>query len=281
VQFGVEADHQEPGADEPDAGYAQPVAAARTGAVSHLSAPQAHAPGPERRRRLNAITPARTPIPTRPIPAASNGPPIVVDVAPSPVPGAPEGVAGALDGVAGALDGVAGGLDGVAGALDGVAEALAVASTTSVAVPEFPFEQSMDGLYVPGVMFFGRPTVVAKPPASVDACIGICSGSPSVAPNKVADVAEEPQVTLNVTRAPGGAVDGVTSIGGTDAKAGAAVSTTAPASVNAAPAQQMRRNGLPSPIGQGFPCRFRPAITSRPTWAALIRVTYRIHTLTR
>lgn len=246
MQLSVEADHQEPGADEPDAGYAQPVAAARTGTVSHLSAPQAHPPGPERRRRPNAIAPASTPIPTRPTPAAANGPPIVVDVAPSPVPGTPEGVAGGLEGAAG-------GLEGVTGGLEGVAEGVAAGWTTSVAVPELPFEQSMDGLYVPGAMFFGRSTVVLKPPASVDACIGICADSPSVAPNKVADVAEEPQVTLNVTLAPGVAVDGVTSIGGTDANAGAAVSTTAPASVSAAPAQQMRRNGLPSRSGRVFP----------------------------
>jgi hypothetical protein len=85
-------------------------------------------------------------------------------------------------------------------------------------------------------MLDGRSTVVANSPAWVDGCIGICWGSPSVVPNSVADVADDPQLTVNVTLAPGVAVDGVTPITGPDANAGAAVSTTVPASVSAAPA---------------------------------------------
>lgn len=85
-------------------------------------------------------------------------------------------------------------------------------------------------------MLVGRSTVVANSPARVDGCIGICWGNPSVVPNSVADVADDPQVTVNVTLAPGAAVDGITPITGPDANAGAAVSTTAPASVSATPA---------------------------------------------
>jgi hypothetical protein len=85
-------------------------------------------------------------------------------------------------------------------------------------------------------MLVGRCTVVANSPAWVDGCIGICSDNPSVVPNSVADEADDPQVTVNVTLAPGVAVDGVTPVAGPDANAGAAVSTTAPATVTAAPA---------------------------------------------
>ena len=85
-------------------------------------------------------------------------------------------------------------------------------------------------------MLLGRSTVVANSPACVDGCIGICADNPIVVPNNVADVAEDPQFTVNVTLAPGVAVDGVTPITGPDANAGAAVRTTAPASVSAAPA---------------------------------------------
>jgi hypothetical protein len=84
-------------------------------------------------------------------------------------------------------------------------------------------------------MLVGRSTVAAKSPAWADGCIGICWDNPIVVPNSVADVADEPQATVNVTLVPGVAVDGVTAITGPDANAGAAVSTTAPVSVSAAP----------------------------------------------
>ena len=119
--------------------------------------------------------------------------------------------------------------------MDGEAVGEDVEATTNVAVPEMPLEQSIDGWYVPWVMLVGRSTVVANSPAWVEGCIGICWDNPIVVPNSVADVADDPQVTMNVTLAPGVAVDGVTPITGPDANAGAAVSTTAPVSVSAAP----------------------------------------------
>jgi hypothetical protein len=84
-------------------------------------------------------------------------------------------------------------------------------------------------------MLVGRSTVVAKSPAWVEGCIGICADNPMVVPNSVAEVADDPQAAVNVTLAPGVAVDGVTPITGPEANAGAAVSTTAPATVSAAP----------------------------------------------
>jgi len=85
-------------------------------------------------------------------------------------------------------------------------------------------------------MLVGRSTVVAKSPAWAEGCIGICADNPIVVPNSVADVAVDPQATVNVTLDPGVAVDGVTPITGPDANAGAAASITAPATVSATPA---------------------------------------------
>src|SRR5229473_1549270 len=73
-------------------------------------------------------------------------------------------------------------------------------------------------------------------------------GSWTVVPNNVAVVAPEPQVIANVTRAPGAAVDGVTSTTGPCAKAGcvkagtaAAARVAAPASISVVAAERMKR----------------------------------------
>lgn len=74
----------------------------------------------------------------------------MVDVAPSPVTGAPEGVPiGVADGEGGEADGEEGWADGEEGWADGEegeADGEEGWATTSVAVPELPLEQSMDGL---------------------------------------------------------------------------------------------------------------------------------------
>jgi len=101
---------------------------------------------------------------------------------------------------------------------------------------------------MPGLMLAGSSTVVTNSPACVDLSIGICSESPSVVPNSVAEVAPDPQVIAKVTPVPGAATDGVTSMTGSAAKAaavraGAAVAArvAAAASVSVSTAERTKR----------------------------------------
>jgi hypothetical protein len=91
------------------------------------------------------------------MPAAVSGPPVAVDVTPSPVTGVPAGMTGP-------------------------------ACTVSVPVPEGPFAQSIEGAYLPAAMLPGSRTVTASTPSRVAGASGIRAASPSVVPDRVAAV---------------------------------------------------------------------------------------------
>src|ERR1019366_8424498 len=97
----------------------------------------------------------------------------------------------------------------------------------------------MTGVWTPGLMSSGSVTVTVNQPAGQPARIEMCSASPSVRPDRTAELAAEPQRTANVAAVPGTAGDGLISTAGEPAIAmGAALAVTAGLRTSPAPATQ-------------------------------------------
>src|ERR1019366_120467 len=87
----------------------------------------------------------------------------------------------------------------------------------------------MTGVWTPGLMSSGSVTVTVNQPAGQPARIEMCSASPSVRPDRTAELAAEPQRTANVAAVPGTAGDGLISTAGEAALAVTAGLRTSPA----------------------------------------------------